>query len=248
MGTVFSVNPPVGRLLKSLLPMSTIKLVIFDIAGTIIVDRGEVLHAFSTALRKHGVNFPEFELEEWKGASKHKVIEHFVTRQFGDGPNHRQKVAAVYEDFRRALESHYLNDGVLPIAGAGQTFDWVRQHGIQMATTTGFSREVSELVLKKAGWSKLFASKISSSDVCLGRPAPYMIFRAMEATGVLSVEEVVNVGDTPLDLQAGMNAGVRGVIGVLTGFHGKERLEREPHTQLLPSIADLPALIEKEYS
>ena len=54
-------------LLESLLPMSAIKLVIFDIAGTIIVDRGEVLQAFSTALRKHGVDFPEFELEEWEG-------------------------------------------------------------------------------------------------------------------------------------------------------------------------------------
>ena len=248
MGTAFSVNPTRGSVAKIVAPMSAIKLVIFDIAGTIIVDRGEVLHAFSGALRKHGVDFPEFELEAWKGASKQEVIQHFVTRQFGDGPKHSQKVAAVYEDFRRALESHYRDDGVLPIAGAGQTFDWVRQHGIQMATTTGFSREVNELILKKAGWNKLFAANISSSDVRLGRPAPYMIFRAMEITGTMSARAVVNVGDTPLDLQAGTNAGVRGVIGVLTGFHGRERLEREPHTHILSSIADLPAMIEKEYS
>jgi phosphonatase-like hydrolase len=228
--------------------MSAIKLVIFDIAGTIIVDRGEVLHAFSTALRKHGVDFPEFELGEWKGASKHEVIQHFVTRQFGDGPKRAQRVAAVYEDFRRALESHYQNDGVLPIPGAGQTFDWLQQHSIQIVTTTGFHREVSELILKKAGWSKLFAANISSGDVRLGRPAPYMIYRAMEITGTMSAREVVNVGDTPLDLQAGTNAGVRGVVGVLTGFHGRERLAQEPHTHILPSLADLPAVIEKEYS
>jgi len=233
---------------RIVLPMSSIKLIIFDIAGTIIVDRGEVLLAFSAALRKHGVDFPEFELEEWKGASKHAVIQHFVTRQFGDGPKYEQKVATVYEDFRRALESHYQNNGVLPIPGAGQTFDWVRQQGIRMATTTGFSREVSELILKKAGWAKLFAANISSSDVGSGRPAPYMIFRAMEATGVTSVREVVNVGDTPLDLQAGTNAGVRGVIGVLTGFHGRERLEREQHTHILASLAELPAVIERDYS
>jgi phosphonatase-like hydrolase len=228
--------------------MSSIKLVIFDIAGTIIVDRGEVLHAFSTALRKHGVDLPEFELEEWKGASKQEVIQHFVTRQFGDGPKHDQKIAAVYTDFRRALESHYQNDGVLPVAGAGQTFDWLQQHGIRIATTTGFHREVSELILKKAGWYSRFAANVSSGDVRLGRPAPYMIFRAMEATGIMSVAEVVNVGDTPLDLQAGTNAGARAVIGVLTGFHGKERLQREPHTHILASLADVPAVIEREYS
>ena len=228
--------------------MSTIKLVIFDIAGTIIVDRGEVLHAFSVALRKHGVDFPEFELEEWKGASKREVIEHFVTRQFADSPMHERKVAAVYADFRRALESHYENDGVLPIPGAGQTFDWLRQQGIQMATTTGFSREIAELILKKAGWSKLFAANVSSSEVRLGRPAPYMIYRAMEATKTLSANEVVNVGDTPLDLQAGTNAGVRGVVGVLTGFHVKERLERESHTHILGSLAELPGVMQREWS
>ena len=75
-----------------------------------------------------------------------------------------------------------------------------------------------------------------------------MIFRAMEAAGVTSVAEVINVGDTPLDLQAGTNAGARGVVGVLTGFHKEDRLRREPHTDLVPSVANLPELIEMRWS
>ena len=75
-----------------------------------------------------------------------------------------------------------------------------------------------------------------------------MIFRTMEAAGVKSVREVINVGDTPLDLQAGTNAGVRDVIGVLTGLHTQERLQREPHTVLLPSVAKLPEWIGERYS
>jgi phosphoglycolate phosphatase-like HAD superfamily hydrolase len=69
----------------------------------------------------------------------------------------------------------------------------------------------------------------------------------MEATGVQDVRQVINVGDTPLDLQAGTNAGVRGVVGVLTGPHGEEHLKREPHTHIIPSVADLRALIEREF-
>jgi phosphoglycolate phosphatase-like HAD superfamily hydrolase len=65
-------------------------------------------------------------------------------------------------------------------------------------------------------------------------------------SGIEDVRHVVNVGDTPLDLQAGTNAGVRGVVGVLTGSHGAERLKHEPHTHLLPSVAELPSLIERE--
>jgi phosphoglycolate phosphatase-like HAD superfamily hydrolase len=72
-----------------------------------------------------------------------------------------------------------------------------------------------------------------------------MIFRAMEAGGVQDVREVINVGDTPLDLQAGSNAGVRGVIGVLTGAHDRDDLQGEPHTHIIESVANLPALIEQ---
>lgn len=226
--------------------MDSIRLVVFDIAGTIVEDRGEVLRAFGEALARHGVHFTEAELAEWKGASKKEVIRHFVRRQ--DATEDEGTVAAVYADFRGGLERHYRENGVVPIAGASETFAWLKERGLLIATTSGFYREIAELILESAGWRGMFSANISSSDVPMGRPAPYMIFRAMEAAGVTSVAEVANVGDTPLDLQAGTNAGVRDVIGVLTGLHRKERLQREPHTALLPSVAALPAWIEERYS
>ena len=74
-----------------------------------------------------------------------------------------------------------------------------------------------------------------------------MIFQAMEATGVLDVRQVINVGDTPLDLQSGSNSGVRGVVGVLSGAHDREALQGERHTHIIESIATLPELIEREF-
>jgi phosphoglycolate phosphatase-like HAD superfamily hydrolase len=74
-----------------------------------------------------------------------------------------------------------------------------------------------------------------------------MIFRAMEATGVKSVKEVINVGDTPLDLRSGSNAGVAGVVGVLTGAHGLESLQAAPHTHIINSVAQLPQLIARAF-
>jgi len=75
-----------------------------------------------------------------------------------------------------------------------------------------------------------------------------MIFHAMEVAGIDDVREVLNVGDTPLDLQAGNRAGVLGAIGVLSGIHQKDRLLRESPTHLIASVADLPPLIETHYS
>ena len=225
--------------------MPSIKLVIFDIAGTIVEDRGEVLEAFGATLRNHHIPFTDAELREWKGASKREVIRHFVGRQ--EARHDGVDVEGVYADFRKLLEQHYRWNGVTAIPGALETLGWLRDRGIQIATTSGFYREVAELILERAGWHDLFAANISSSDVGMGRPAPFMIFRAMEATGVTTVQDVINVGDTPLDLQAGTNAGVRGVVGVLTGLHQEDRLQGEPHTDLVPSVASLQELIEKKY-
>jgi phosphoglycolate phosphatase-like HAD superfamily hydrolase len=83
---------------------------------------------------------------------------------------------------------------------------------------------------------------VCGDDVTQGRPAPYLIFRAMEATGASSVHSVANVGDTTLDLQAGHNAGVRWNVGVLSGAHDRQALERAPHTHLLLSVAELTGL------
>jgi phosphonatase-like hydrolase len=225
--------------------MPSIKLIVFDIAGTIIEDHGEVVSAFACALQKNGIPFTPEDLKRWKGASKREVIRHFVEAL---GPNSKlaETVETTYQCFRSELESLY-GRRIDPIESAAATFDWCRDRGILMATTTGFYREVSELILDKMGWRSLFAANISSSDVRQGRPAPYMIFRAMEASGVLDVRQVINVGDTPLDLQSGRNASVRGVIGVLTGAHDRASLEREPHTRIVDSVAELPELVESSF-
>ena len=225
--------------------MPEIKLVVFDIAGTIIEDHGEVVNAFSNALEKNGIPFALDELKRWKGASKREVIRHFV-KQLGPKPDHAEKVEATYECFRAELLSLYAQ-GIKPIEGASATFSWCKKHDIRLATTTGFYREVSDLILERMGWREVFAANISSSDVRQGRPAPFMIFHAMEAAGVHDVKRVINVGDTPLDLQSGSNAGVRGVVGVLTGAHDEPSLRREPHTDILTSVAEIPALIMREF-
>jgi phosphoglycolate phosphatase-like HAD superfamily hydrolase len=81
---------------------------------------------------------------------------------------------------------------------------------------------------------------VCGDNVLQGRPAPYLIFHAMEAAGARNVRHVANVGDTVLDLQAAHNAGVRWNIGVLSGAHSRAQLACAPHTHLLPSVADLP--------
>jgi phosphoglycolate phosphatase-like HAD superfamily hydrolase len=99
-----------------------------------------------------------------------------------------------------------------------------------------------ENLIERLGWREMFGASVSGDDVPQGRPAPFLIFKAMMDLGVQDVRRVAVVGDTALDLQAGVNSGAAWVIGVLTGAHDVETLGKVRHSQLLPSVAALPAL------
>lgn len=227
--------------------MAAIELVIFDIAGTLIEDHDEVTDSFLLALHNHGVTASESEVKEWKGSSKRVVIGHFVARQFGScriGP----LIEQIYSEFRFAIERRYAEAGVTSIAGAAETLSWLRQRQIKIATTTGFYRELRDMILRATGWQNTFDANICSDDVSHGRPAPDMIRLAMQLTGIADPAAIVNVGDTPLDLKSAAAAKVGTSIGVLTGRHTPDRLAREPHTHIMGSVADLPELLSRPAS
>jgi phosphonatase-like hydrolase len=221
--------------------MQELKLAIFDVAGTVIEDHGEVVSSFVDALAAHGIGVGSEELMEFKGAAKREVIRFMGWRKRNE-PLSEPAVEAVYTDFERLVNERY-EEQLAPIAGAEETFESLRKRGMQMALTTGFGQATLDLVVRRLGWEEWFAAKISSDEVKMGRPAPYLIFRAMERCGCRSVHEVLNVGDTPLDLQSAENAGVAVNVGVLSGLYRRERLMCEPQDALLASVADLPALL-----
>jgi phosphonatase-like hydrolase len=219
-----------------------IQLAIFDIAGTLIEDHNEVADAFLEALRANHIEVTGDEIKEWKGSSKRQVITHFVERQFGKCRN-LPLIDRTYSEFRFNLEQRYGNGGIVKIAGAEETLDWLRARNVKLATTTGFYREVRDRILRELKWDSRFDVNVCSDDVANGRPAPDMINLVMKQVGVGDPARVLNIGDTPLDLQSGIAAGCGMVVGVLTGMHTRERLQRESHTLLISSVADLPTAL-----
>jgi phosphonatase-like hydrolase len=212
-------------------------LVVFDLAGTTVHDGGEVAAAFTGALEAAGVAVGAAALARVRGASKREAIRGF----FPDGAAGDRSAEAAYAAFRERLRAR-LGRGARPVDGAHQAFGALRAAGIKVALNTGFDRETTGFLLDSLGWRDGVADAVvCGDDVAEGRPAPYMIFRAMELTRTASVHQVANVGDTALDLLAGYHAGVRWNIGVLTGAHDAARLADAPHTHLAASVAELPA-------
>ena len=216
--------------------MDELDLVIFDLAGTTVEDRGQVPAAFTAALAEYGINVSGEQISSVRGASKRLALLHFIP----EGPEQMLLADEVYAFFRVHLARQYATAGVQPIAGAAQTFALLRERGVRIALNTGFDRETTGLLLEALGWkSNTVDAVVCGDDVAQGRPAPDLIFQAMESASVSNVHRVANVGDTILDLQAGHNAGVRWNVGVLSGAHDREKLEQEPHTHIVSSVADV---------
>jgi len=150
----------------------------------------------------------------------------------------------VYSDFQRILIERYEEHGVESVNGAKETFEWLKKQDVKVALSTGFDRTVANLLLQKIGWEKSINVVVCNEDVLRGRPAPYLIFRAMEWTGCESVHRVAAVGDTVSDLHAAFNAGVHWNIGVLSGAHSNTQLKSCPHSEIIASVKELPSVLK----
>lgn len=216
-----------------------IALAALDIAGTTVEEGGAVYRALHDAVRRHGSTAGVADVAHWMGADKRTAIRSLLALG-GD----TTAVEKTFADFERLLREAYDATPPVGMPGVVEAFADLRERGAKIALTTGFSAEVTDLLLERLGWQDgVVDAVVCTDDVPAGRPAPYMVHRAMERTGVLRVADVLTVGDTVLDLEAGSNAGAGVVVGVLSGGVPRETLAAAPHTHVLPSVADLPGVL-----
>jgi phosphonatase-like hydrolase len=224
--------------------MEAIQLVVFDMAGTTVEDKGSpVLASLVETARAFGLPGTPDELNELMGMNKREVFALLAEQRYGADSTEIARVAdEALAMFVARMRSIY-EQHVAPVAGAEDTFAFLRARGIKIAIDTGFDAIIGGLIMQRLNWpGRLIDQVIFSSDVTRGRPAPYMIFRAMELLDIIDVRRVMKIGDSPADLEEGSNAGCAEVIGVLSGAHTALTLGRYRHTRLIDSVANLPAL------
>ena len=232
-----------------------ITLAAFDMAGTTVNDGGAVYDALEKAVTETGVAVTSENLQTWMGVEKREAITALIG--LGGGVADDATVDATFDRFRVLLDEYYTAQPPTPVDGVPEAIAELQAAGIKVALTTGFSRDVAEGILAGMGWTVSSDAPGGSAasggvrvdalscgdDVAAGRPAPFMIHRAMEATGVTNVAEVLVAGDTAVDVQAGLNSGAAISIGVLSGKLDRASLEKESPTAVLDSVAAIPAYL-----
>jgi phosphonatase-like hydrolase len=234
-----------------------IKMVVFDMAGTTVRDKNEVEYCFLQAVDQTGLVTNPDEINSMMGWSKLTVFETLWKKQLAGATvsEINDRVEKSYSAFREVLESHYLNSEILPTEGTLEIFEFLKRQNIQIALTTGFYRKVTDIILERLGWSVgldkhgsgngIVDASVSSDEVKAGRPAPFMVFRAMELCNVNDVRKIIKIGDTPSDLGEGKNAGCYLSLGVTNGTHTKEQLSRLENDGLFENMTEFQKFLEK---
>ncbi|RIX28031.1 phosphonatase-like hydrolase [Amnibacterium setariae] len=223
----------------------TIRLASLDMAGTTIDEGGAVYAVLRESVeRATGQDVPDDLLSRWSGTDKREAIVGLLVALHQDV----RQADAVFAAFSDDLAAAYEADPPVLLPGVREAVAQLRSDGVRVALQTGYRREVAEGLLDAVGWrvGADVDALVTAEDVTASRPAPYLVFRTMEATGVVDVREVLVAGDTVNDVTAGTRAGARFVVGVLTGAHTVAELGAARHTHLLASLADVPALLEAE--
>ena len=206
--------------------MPKIDAVIFDWAGT-TVDFGSTspVSAFMEAFRRAGVDVTDEETRAPMGLLKRDHIRTMLRMpriekawrdHYNRAPN-SDDVDAIYADFEPALMAVLpqhcdIKPFVLETVAA------LREKGIKIGSTTGFTASMMEVVAReaaKAGYSPDALVTADDTDG-FGRPWPYMIFENMRRLGLQDVRRIIKVGDTVSDMREGKNAGLV-TVGVTEG-------------------------------
>jgi phosphonatase-like hydrolase len=218
------------------------ELAALDIAGTTVAEGGAVYRVLAEVVRDHGGTGTDAQLRAWMGADKREAITALLARP-GVRPD-RARVEVVHTAFVTRLTAAYAAAPPVPLPGVVEAFAALRAAGVRIALTTGFDRQVTDPLLAALGWGDgELDAVVCAEEVTAGRPAPFMIQRAMQLTGVTDPARVLVAGDTVLDVRAGHAAHAGLVVGVLTGGQSAAELAAERPTHVLAGVHLLPGLL-----
>ena len=203
-----------------------VKAVILDWAGT-TVDHGSLapVRVLQEVFAKRGVPISEEEARRDMGVLK---IDHIRKILFAPNVSMRWREVVKRDPTEADVESLFANFVPLQleclvkystvIDGVAETVARLRKRGIKIGSTTGYTRTMLEMILQPAaaqGYGPDCA--ITPDDVGAGRPHPWMIFANAIRIQVEPLEAIVKIGDTPVDIEEGLRAGVWTVGVARTG-------------------------------
>ena len=212
------------------LRLQNIKAILFDLDGTLVDSSEAIIKAVEKALELKGLTCNRAEVARMIGLPLENI--------FGVlAPNlSEQEIWQLVHEYRKYYMAHHLENTTIH-PSAQMVLRKLKAKGFKLGIITTKYREPVMDVLSHFGIAELFDVVVTGYEVIKHKPAPDIVLEAAKRLRV-DPKQCVVVGDSPLDVQAGKQAGAF-TIAVLSTTYTRKQLESTKPTIVIEEFEEI---------
>ena len=194
-----------------------IKLVLFDLDGTLVDTLCDLADSTNYALGKMG--FATHDTEKFRyfvGDGIAKLIERALPEDKRSAEIHKECLT-IYKNY---YKDHYM-DKSRPYDGVNELISCLKEKGMRLAVISNKHHEMAVTVANTL-FPDMFDIVYGQKENSPAKPDPTLTLEIINNLGA-TPDETVMIGDSGMDMAVAVNAKCRG-IGVLWGFRTEEEL------------------------
>lgn len=234
-------------MIKTLRPLDphSIKLVIFDLDGTLIDSRLDLVHSVNAALRHIGrTELPPDVIASYVGDGAPLLIKRALGAEANDEPLIRKGLEFFLSYYREhKLDHTTVYPGITDSLKAIQSASNGQPR--KLAVLTNKPVVPSRAIVDALGLGPYFFQVYGGNSFATKKPEPEGVRQLLAETG-FAADQAAMVGDSHVDVRTGRNTGLA-TIGVTYGF-APHTLEQDIPDVLVDSPAELRGLFEEHPS
>jgi phosphoglycolate phosphatase len=210
------------------------KLLIFDLDGTLIDSKLDLAHAVNATRRHLGMSdLPHELVYSYVGNGAPVLMRRAI------GPDADEEMVTQALAFFLAYYADHMLDYTTVYPGVTETLDALLASGKQMAVLTNKPVRMSKAIVGGLGLSKHFFQIYGGNSFEQKKPHPIGIETLMSEAGADAAHAIM-IGDSAVDIQTARNAGIK-ACGVTYGFQPETLTTPRPDF-LIDRFEDLPAI------
>ncbi len=211
----------------------TIRIVLFDLDGTLLDTNELIIESFQYTSQKY---FKREMPRERIIKSFGEILQKTMEQEFGA---YAEEALKTYRDYQREKFYEYITIH----SGVRESLQKLQEKGYRMGVVTSRLKRSALDGLKHFDIYRYFECVISADDTDRHKPDPKPVFMALEKMGG-KPEEAVLIGDSPFDILCGKNAGILSVAAGWSALPRELYMQHEPD-YVVESMEEFVALLER---
>jgi len=212
--------------------MKDIKLIIFDLDGTLVDAYPAIERSFNYTMKKMG--YPARDpsaIRRTVGWGDERLLRPFIRSQ------DLKKALSIYRKHHKSA----LLKGAHLFAGGAKVLTYLKKKGYKLAVASNRPTKFSLILIRHLKIKKFFDYYLCADKLRHGKPHPEILNKIRQHFS-LEPKDVIYIGDMIIDAEAAQRAGIRAIL-VPTGSSTRQELKKEKPYRMIGKITELSKML-----